>query len=87
MARKATKGDVVPVVADEEHDGRIDRGHKYKEVACGHTYRITDGRYKGRLAKVRGLVPMNRMFAFVVFLDAFGKDTKTMDVIPIRLME
>lgn len=64
------------------------RSHaQQKVVVVGRSYRITDGTYKGRLAKVERVCENARGFAVVNLLDAFGKPTGNMDVLPIKYME
>ncbi len=76
MGRKSN-----PVLAEEA------RSHiKKKVVVVGKAYLITGGTYKGRLVKINHIWD-NPSFAVVNFLDAFGKMTAMMDVVPVKYLE
>lgn len=57
-------------------------------VICGSTYSIRDGKYTGHLCKVREVnTKTSRPFVTVVLLDGWGKETKTVDIIPVSYLE
>lgn len=56
-----------------------------KAPTVGKTYRITDGLYTSRLVKVVSHVAQSN-FVVVLFLDAFGKETKQQDAVPVSYL-
>lgn len=63
------------------------RSHiRHKAVEVGRTYRITDGTYRGRLAKVHHTLD-NPNFVVITLLDAWSKETKDQDVVPVKYLE
>lgn len=71
-----------PRLTDEEKRSHV----KHRALTVGRTYRITDGNYKGRLAKVHHVLD-NPNFAVVTLLDAWSKPTKDTDVVPVKYLE
>lgn len=58
----------------------------HRTVSFGKTYRMNGGLYKTRLVKVVRTLP-NPEFVVVILLDAFGEETSSQDVVPVRYME
>lgn len=54
-------------------------------IRFGTTYRIKSGHYKGRLCKPLEL--SGSLFVKIRLIDAWGKDTKVTDLIPVTYLE
>jgi hypothetical protein len=58
--------------------------HLAKGAILGNTYLVRDGRHHGRLVKViENVASTSTAFVKVILLDAWGKPTKEVDVIPL----
>lgn len=55
-------------------------------IVVGSKYKITDGRYAGRLCKVMSH-DERTYFAIVRLLDSWGKETKETDAVPLSYLE
>jgi hypothetical protein len=53
---------------------------------CGTKYRIREGKYTGRWCRVLEKHPAQR-FVTVMLMDAWGKETKERDAVPIKYLE
>lgn len=71
-----------PRLTDEEKRSHV----KHRVLQIGKTYRIANGAHKGRLAKVHHTLD-NPNFVVVTLLDAWSKETKDQDVVPVKYLE
>lgn len=53
---------------------------------CGTKYKVVDGKHKGRLVKVFSYAK-DSTHARVIFLTAFGVDSKEEDLVPIKYLD
>lgn len=59
-----------------------------RNISMGSIYKIANGKYAGRLCKALAMVTgMREGFCTVRLLDGFKRDTKMVDVIPVKYLE